>query len=290
MAEPVDDYGSTIAKRKLSRIYLELRKQTGMTANQVCDLLGWGRGKVGRIEGNVWKRPEMSDLRDLNRIYKIDESDTAAIEKLAMLSRTRQWWREYPDVFDNEFPGFESDASEIFVYMPLVLPGLLQTPAYIDAHMNAGVMPPAWRDRMLETRLRRQRILDRTNGTAPHVHAVITEASLAYHWGTRKERQDQLSHLVELSQRPNIEIRLFRFADGPHPGMSSLINIFEFPDDDEPGQVYLENDVAIQEVSADANSVASASAYRQMFSRIENAALTPEATTSHLQELAKTLE
>ena len=47
-----DAYGATIAKRRLSRQLLQLRVKSGYTANHVCDMLNWGRGKVGRFEAN----------------------------------------------------------------------------------------------------------------------------------------------------------------------------------------------------------------------------------------------
>ena len=70
-----DAYGATVAKRRLSRRLAELRLNSGHTANHVCDILNWGRGKVGRFEANQWKRPEMSDIRDLLRIYGVDSAD-----------------------------------------------------------------------------------------------------------------------------------------------------------------------------------------------------------------------
>ena len=52
------------------------------------------------------------------------------------------WWhepeKEKEKVFSNEFAGFENDAARISVYMPLVIPGLLQTPAYIAALLELG--------------------------------------------------------------------------------------------------------------------------------------------------------
>jgi hypothetical protein len=54
-----DAYGATVAKRRLSRRLAELRMDAGYTANHVCDILNWGRGKAGRFEANQWKRPEM---------------------------------------------------------------------------------------------------------------------------------------------------------------------------------------------------------------------------------------
>jgi hypothetical protein len=281
-----DLYGPTVAKRRLSRRLAELRIKNGYTANQVCDKLNWGRGKVGRFEANVWKRPEMSDIRDLMRLYEVGEGERQELEDLAVLARGRSWWREYGDVFgDSEYPGYEADAARICVYMPLILPGLLQTSAYIEAQMHVGSQPTAWRSRALEARIRRQQILDRPAGTAPEVVAVLTEASLMYRWGSRAERRAQVTHLVEMGRRPHIELRLLRFSDGLHPGMSSLISIFDFPGD-EPSLVYLENDAAIQEVS----TASEVDAYAVIFNRIREAALDVPATTARLKQLAETME
>ena len=194
-----DAYGATVAKRRLSRRLAELRTESGHTANHVCDILNWGRGKVGRFEANQWKRPEMSDIRDLLRIYGVDPAAAEELEDLAIRARARPWWRDYTDIFENEFPGFENDAERIQVCMPLVVPGLLQTQDYAEAFMRAGPRPPAWRRKAMETRQRRQEILDRTNGTAPNLVAVITEASLMYHWGSRPgaARADRAPHRDE---------------------------------------------------------------------------------------------
>ncbi|MEU6720726.1 helix-turn-helix transcriptional regulator [Nonomuraea sp. NPDC046802] len=286
MSRVDDAYGATIAKRRLSRRLAELRTASGYTANQVCDKLNWGRGKVGRFEANAWRLPQLSDVRDLLRIYSVTEQEREQLEGLALLARQRQWWREYGDVFgDSEYPGFEADAARVCVYMPLILPGLLQTAPCIDAYMRVGTQPAEWRKRALEARLRRQQILDRDDGAAPELDVVITDVSLMYRWGTQDERRAQINHLVEMSRRPNISLRLLRAADGPHPGMSSLISIFDFPGD-EPSMVYLENDAAIQEVS-NADEV---DAYALIFSRIRQAAVDAPASTAHLKRLAETLE
>jgi transcriptional regulator with XRE-family HTH domain len=280
-----DAYGATIAKRRLSRRLAELRVATGYTANHVCDILNWGRGKVGRFEANQWKRPEMSDIRDLLRIYDAPPTVHDELEELAIRARARPWWRDYPEIFDNEFPGFENDATRIRVFMPLILPGLLQTPAYVEALMRAGSRPPTWRERALATRLRRQEILDRTGPTAPKLTAVITEASLMYRWGTRTDRYEQVVHLAAMGSRPNVELRIQRFIDGPYPGMHSMINIFGFPDG-EPNLVYMETDYAIEEVS----SAESVNTYVQAFGRASEGALEPADTAVFLRQLAEQLE
>lgn len=279
-------YGATIAKRRLSRRLVELRSTTTHTANQVCDKLGWGRGKLGRFESNTWKRPELSDIRDLLRFYQVSDDERRELEELARQARQRAWWREYSDVFaDTEFPGFEADATRICLYMPLVLPGLLQTPAYTEAQMNVATQSPDWRKRALEARQRRQEILERDDETAPRIEAVITEASLLYRWGTRADRQEQILRLLELQRRPNVELRLLRFQDGLHPGMCGPINIFDFAGG-EPQAVFLETDFTIQEVQGEEDI----SAYIEIFGRIQEAAQSPDATTAELTKFVHTLE
>jgi hypothetical protein len=280
-----DAYGATVAKRRLARRLTEFRHASGHTANHVCDLLGWGRGKVGRFEANLWKRPEMSDIRDLLRIYQVSDAERDELEQLAILARARAWWRDYPEVFENEFPGFENDAARIRVFMPLVLPGLLQTTDYMEAHLRFGSRPPTWRQRAIAARLRRQEVLDRTGVRPPEIQAVLTEASLMYRWGSKSDRRDQIDHLVGLAARPGIELRIQRFEDGPPQGMFSPVNIFELPGD-EPGIVFTETDTAIQEVSQP-DLVAS---YSHTFDRASEAALEPLDTTAYLRYLAQRLE
>ena len=139
----------------------------------------------------------------------------------------------------------------------------------------------------METRQRRQEILDRSNGSAaaPRLVAVITEASLMYHWGSRDERREQIEHLIEMSRRANVELRIQRFADGPSPGVSSSINIFDLPGD-EPSVVFTETDTAIQEVSRPEE----VSLYFQAFGRIRDSAQEPGATVLYLEHLAQQLE
>lgn len=280
-----DAYGATVAKRRLARRLTELRHASGHTANHVCDLLGWGRGKVGRFEANLWKRPEMSDIRDLLRIYQVADAEREELEQLAILSRARAWWRDYADVFENEFPGFENDAARIRVFMPLVIPGLLQTTDYMEAHLRFGSRPPTWRQRAMAARMRRQEVLDRSGVAPPAIQAVITEASLMYRWGSKSDRRDQIEHLVDVASRPEIDLRIQRFEDGPPQGMFSPVNIFELPGD-EPAIVFTETDTAIQEVSQP-DLVAS---YGHTFDRASEAALEPLDTAAYLRHLAQRLE
>ena len=285
-----DSYGATVAKRRLARRLAALRVRAGLSVNEASDKLGWSRGRLNRFESNQWRQPDPSHVRDLARIYGASDEERAELEDLVTRSRVRLWWHE-PDkerhkVFGNEFAGFESDAARISVYMPLVLPGLLQTAAYARALLAVGPWAPPWQERALQARMRRQQILERADGTAPRLVAVITEASLMFRWGSQDDRRAQTGHLAAVSRRPNVELRLLRFADGPHPGMSSLIDIFDFPDDEDPSLVYLENDTGIQEVTRPEE----VSSYRRTFAQVRDAAIPPAATRTYLDHLTQTQE
>jgi hypothetical protein len=280
-----DAYGATVAKRKLSHRLAEIRKASGHTANQICDMLDWGRGKVGRMEANQWKRPETSDIRDLLRIYGVEGAEHDEIMELVSRARVRPWWRDYADVFENEFPGFENDATRIRVFSPLLVPGLLQTGDYIEAFLRAGVRPPSWRRKALDARLRRQEILNRTDGTGPRLIALVTEASLHYRWGTIQDRWEQIDHLIALARRGNVELHIQRFDDGPSAGLISPVNILDLPDG-EPTIVFTETDYALEEVTTPAR----VRAYTQAFAQAVDASLDPVDSTTYLHELADRLE
>ena len=202
-----------------------------------------------------------------------------------MRARARPWWREFPEIFDSEFPGYENDARTIRAFMPLVLPGLLQTPAYIEALLRTGPRPPKFRRDALAARLRRQEILYRTYGTAPMLSAVITEASLLYRWGTHGDRLEQIRHLVDMAGRRNVELRVQRFEDGPPSGAHSMVNIFGFAGEG-PDLVFVETDYVIEEVS----TRESVQGYVQSFDRACDGALDPRDTVAYLERLADRLE
>ncbi len=292
MADRIDKaYGATVAKRRLSRRLAEMREDAHLKPNEVDDQLGWKRGKLARIERNDWIIPNASYIRDLLRVYQASGDVQAEIMDLVERASVRAWWRKYAQpgdpnrVFDSEFAGFEYDAARISAYMPLVIPGLLQTPPYVDALVNSGSKPPAWRDRARETRLQRQLILDRTDVTAPRLVAVVTEASLLYRWGTHGDRKEQILHLVDTAGRRNVELRVQRFEDGPPSGAHSMVNIFGFGSED-PSLVFVETDYVVEEVS----KRESVHGYVQSFDRACDGALDPRDTVAYLERIADRLE
>jgi hypothetical protein len=285
MTDTIDGaYGATIAKRRLAMILVGLRLERGLTASKVCAGLGWGRGKLGRFEMNQWKRPELSDIRDLLRLYQVGPREQHRIVRLALLARHRPWWREYGDIFSTEYPGFENDARQITVFLPLSVPPLLQTRAYTQAHADRLCRSVRWRDRLVEATAGRQRILLRAGQLAPTMAAVITEAALYYNWGTCAERREQIAHLAMLAARPNIEIRLYPFEAGPHPEPLGPICHLRF-DSGDPDLVFLDNALATTLVTEPAH----AQVHEEHLALAHQRASDPATTRAYLIRLAGSL-
>jgi Domain of unknown function (DUF5753)/Helix-turn-helix domain len=275
-----DAYGATIGKRILSWRLATFRAATGYTANHVCDLLNWGRGKLGRIEANLWKRPEWDDVQDLLRLYGVTGVNRDEVEELTLLACAKAWWHDFPEIFDSEFPGYENDAVTIRTSAPLILPGLLQTRAYIESMLQTEFRSPAWRRKAMNAHLRRQEILNGTHAIALSV--VITEASLRYRWGTYNDRCEQLGHLIDIAEQSNFHLRIQRFDDGPPIGANTTINIFGF-DGGNPDIVFIETGHTIEEV----DSWKLAGGHMQSFHDACEGALDPDDTLRYLKRLTQ---
>ncbi|MBB5966036.1 hypothetical protein FHS22_005327 [Planomonospora venezuelensis] len=226
----------------------------------------------------------MSDIRDLLQFYQVGRNERDEIIKLALLARKRPWWREYGDVFDTEYPGFENDASEIRVFCPLTLPVLLQTRRYAELQQHRLRIPAEQGIRLMETVRHRQRVLLRDDGTAPVVIAVITEAALRYDWGGVTDQLEQIVRLELLGGRPNIELRLHPFAAGGPPSPGGPVTHMRFPPDDAE-LVFAGTNLATTIVS----DRRTAETYASQLSEVVGQACDRAGTIGYLAELTRTL-
>ncbi|MFC7383245.1 DUF5753 domain-containing protein [Sphaerisporangium rhizosphaerae] len=130
----------------------------------------------------------------------------------------------------------------------VVVPGLLQTPGYMEALIpgsdtNADLTPFG-----TPFRLERQRILSALD--PPEIEAVLDESLLHRAPGGIEVLKEQLIQLIELSQRPNITIRVLPLRSPVHPSPEGAFLLFEMPEpfpevgyvDTPAGGLYVETD------------------------------------------------
>jgi DNA-binding XRE family transcriptional regulator len=236
-------YSPTVMKRMLSRKLVELRKSVGMTTTQVCRTLNWSATKLNHIEKGRWVEPNGDLVNDLCELYGVDGRDRDALVQLARSARQRGWWRKYNDVFGSELPGFEAGASMIRTFETVFIPGLLQTPDYIEMITRAaGITDPATVKRHVDARLKRQTILTRDQAPC-RLHAVIDETAIL-RINDKTVRKEQIRHIAQTARSSHVEVQLLRIGDGLYPSSSAEpFSYLSFPDPGERDIVYLETTV-----------------------------------------------
>jgi transcriptional regulator with XRE-family HTH domain len=225
--------GSTVPRRQLGRYLRDLRNSQRLTVRAAAEKLEWSEAKIWRIEtGQVSMRS--LDVETMCRIYGATPDLTQALMGLAKETKTRGWWHAYGDVVPEGFDvyiGLEEAAASLSWYESELVPGLLQTEQYARTVIqadNLGVDPEEI-SRRVHLRLARQTLLTRTIAP-PNISVVLNEAIIRRPVGGTKVMSGQLDRLAEVSDLPNITLRIMPFAAGLHHGiMAGPFVILRFP-------------------------------------------------------------
>ncbi|ASU81481.1 XRE family transcriptional regulator [Nocardiopsis gilva YIM 90087] len=258
-------YSPTVRRRRLSAVLRHLRHQNRLTLEGATDQLEWSRGRLAHMEGNKWTRPDIGNIRQLLDLYKVtDEERREAILELARQSRQRGWWTKFKDVFGTDsLVGFESEASVISTYQPIVIPGLLQTRGYAAASASASLTRPEEINRTVDARIARQEVL--AGEQPPTVRAIIDESTLHRLPVEDGVAAGQIRHLIDQAQNPDITIQVLPFSAGLHPGISGPFVLLDFPDEMDAPIAFLEarTDALFLEEDDEVKE------YRQVFDRLQ---------------------
>lgn len=273
-------YSPSARRRRLSAVLRRLREERELTIDGVNKELGWASGKLSRMERNEWKLPSVRDMKDLAEVYGLPDDMREAIMSLAREARVRGWWVEFRDAMRGGLADFESGASMIRTFEALLVPGLLQVPEYAAAILRGGrVLSDEDIDRKVASRMRRQEILE--SADAPRVWAVVDEAALRKKVGGVDVMRTQIRHLVEMAERPNIDIQVIRDDQGSHAAMDGSFMVLDFPDPADLPLVYIETateDLYLEQPEAIQH-------YVGIFGHICSAAESPEASRRYLESL-----
>jgi hypothetical protein len=139
----------------------------------------------------------------------------------------------------------------------------------------------------VELRLARQReVLEREH--PPLVWAVLAEPALRWLVDGPEVLRGQLEHLLELAERPNVEIQVLPFSVGAHDGVDGTFTILSAPPElqNYPGCVYVEN-LGGGHYYEEPNQLTQ---YRNVLTRLHIQATKPgEETVAYLHQLAREL-
>ncbi|MCX5417665.1 helix-turn-helix transcriptional regulator [Streptomyces sp. NBC_00059] len=275
----------TIRRRRLGAELRQLRMASGLKSKEVAELLMVSQPKISHLEnGNRATSPR--DVRDLCAIYGVtDQQVIDSLMEMARESGERGWWHPYGDHADSAYIGLETDAASLHTYAPMVVPELLQTPAYAQAVLEETIPLPTAEQaaKRLKVRLRRQhRIYEPTRPL--RLCVVLDESTLRRLIGGPDIMGGQLEHLNALSAEPHITMRVLPYTAGAHPGLPGQFSILQFADSPQAGVVhlerfanglYLEKPFDVQHYSA-------------MHEHLQSRALDPAGTRDFIADVTKT--
>jgi transcriptional regulator with XRE-family HTH domain len=188
---------------------IQARKATGRNQEEVADLAGVDRTTVGK-----WERGESTPQPNQRTAYA--EALGVTLQELnAMLSSIPQGVGEMPEWLST-YLGMEQSATEIETYEPRAVYGLLQTPRYVEAIVSrVGVSGASdtYVQSAIEQRLHRQK---RVRNHELNLSVLQPESSLRLRIGDASVMAEQLDTLVELSQLPNVTVRVTTFDVGQY--------------------------------------------------------------------------
>lgn len=227
------------------------------------------------------------DVRDLCALYHV--TDPQVIDSLMQMTKEADqqgWWVACGEVPYPVYIGLETAAASVRSYEPLVIPGLLQTPAYAAAVIEETI-PLATAEQIAvrrEVRLRRQ---SRAHHPARpfHLSVVLDESALRRVVGSPEIMREQLEYLNRLGAQSHITVQVLPHSVGAHPGVSGQFSILDFADAPGSGTVYLERFTSdfYLEKRSDVRH------FSAMFDHLQAQALNPERTRQFISRAAAEL-
>ncbi|AOU81694.1 helix-turn-helix domain-containing protein [Streptomyces physcomitrii] len=199
----------------------ELRRQResrGYTLEQAARVLRASISKVSRVELGV-SPAKPRDVHDLADFYRLSREERAEIEQLLAQATQADLYDLYADVTPRylvRLIRLEQQAKEVCVWDPRVVPGLLQTPAYARAMVEAADLGLSSTEvgRTVDLRLGRQREL---NARKPRFEALIDELVLYRLRGSIEDMIEQIDHLLQAPDHYKVRIVSPEAPTSPSP-------------------------------------------------------------------------
>jgi transcriptional regulator with XRE-family HTH domain len=280
-----DNASPLLLRRRLRTELLAARLDNGLTQQQVAEAMDWSLSKMNRIE-KAKSGISTNDLKALLGYYRI--MDQERVEQLLALARSARqdpWWQNYSDVAPAgllDLMNYESASSAICEFETAFIPGILQTEEYASAVLRVFYDEKSDDrvQRLVELRTKRQELLTREN--APDFSFVLDESVIRRPVGSHSVMRQQLRHLVNVTDLPNVKVQVVPFAAGIHRGMAGAFEVVQFGDTPDENIAYLEGQRDY--ISEDPEVTRG---YLEIFGRITNIALDRENSLKLFLEAAE---
>jgi transcriptional regulator with XRE-family HTH domain len=231
----------TVRRRELGARLRALRNERGWTVEQVAEELLCSASKVSRMETGQ-RGVTARDIRDLAKLYDLDDAQRQRLTGLAAEGKQQAWWQPLGLTESySTYVGLEEEASLIRDFGLGLMPGLLQTPEYaeavlqaIETHRGTGTI-----DQFVDVRTARQRRV-LSAPSPPDLHAILDISVLHRVVGSKTIMHGQLQRLLEASEMQHVTVQVIPYEAGALPVATTKFIMLSFASPDISDVVYIE--------------------------------------------------
>ena len=238
----------TVRRWELAAALRALRLEVGLSIEDVAGELMCSAAKVSRLE-TAGRGIQPRDVRDLCRLYKVDNVERDRLMSLASEAKQQSWWHGLPMLTAGAkaYIDLEGSAAELRALEVGRLHGLLQTEVYTRCLLRR-LRPPesAYEDDYIEqtvtVRKHRQSLSRASESTYSF---IIDQTALSRPFGSKAEMAEQLQFLIEATSLSNYKIHVVPHSRGLYPGVDGTFTHMVFPQDSMPDVVVVDGTLGV---------------------------------------------
>ena len=276
-----------VRRLRLAAELRALRAQGGVTHEALAKRIGQSRAQISRLENG--HAVDQDDVMRILDALGVDGDRWTQIMTIAREAGERGWWESNKAMGERQalYANLEAGAATIREFQMVFLPGLLQTPEFtrarVDAERPTGLVGFT-SDKVTEARSGRQRMLRRPGG--PTYDVIIDELAIRRDTAPPDVVKAQLLHITAtVNGSPRISVRVLPInavIDG-YGVPRSAFSIYTFPDPGDPTVVAVDT-VTDDLVLIDEDAV---KRYDELYDRLRDAALSVDDSLEFLVKTAK---
>lgn len=277
------NFRATALERAVGRKLARWRNELELSLTEAGGRVGFSSAKLSMME-NAMQPSAPVDIMALGYVYKVPTPEWQFVMSQSQhAAQLRAIMRPQPEIFDPaaDFPHLVADATLLRTFTTDMVPSVFQLVGYTVAATHGD--NPLKASLMADVR---EAWASRSDGNDPlAVEAVFPEAVLQQVVGGPRLMKAQLLRLMEVSEQPNVSLRVVSRAAGAYPAMGCPFTWLSFPHRQHDDVVYFETFLRC-EYAEDPSKIEQVS---QRFTALRNLALGEGESMELIAEAASAL-
>ncbi|MGH3719224.1 MAG: helix-turn-helix domain-containing protein [Pseudonocardiaceae bacterium] len=225
----MEDCEPTVRSRELGDGLRKAMKRVDLTGRQTAELLAWSPSLLSRILAGK-RNATALQVSAFLAVCRVTGTERDRLIDLCHEQHTPGWWQQHGSRLPEQLVTLmdhESKAVVVRDFQLAIVPGLLQTGGYARALIQeAGTVPEEEVDGRVAARLGRQNLFSREHPArfTFYLHEFVLRLPI----GGATVMATQLRHLLRVSTRPYLTLRVVPAARGGHAAINGAFTLMEF--------------------------------------------------------------